>query len=45
VRAAAPYGAFSPEMRRRADQLVITSKFRFTRDDSLQTTLTANPSN
>jgi hypothetical protein len=28
-------------MRRRADQLVITSRFRFTRDEELQTTLGA----
>ena len=33
VRAAAPYGPFSQAMRRKADQLVITSRFRFTRDD------------
>jgi protein TonB len=41
VRAAAPFGPFSREMRRRADQLVITSRFRFTRDEELQTTLGA----
>ena len=40
VRAAAPYGAFSPEMRRKADELVITSRFRFTRDDGLEATMT-----
>ena len=41
VRAAAPFGPFTREMRRRADQLVITSRFRFTRDEELQTTLGA----
>ncbi|MBS0448087.1 MAG: TonB family protein [Proteobacteria bacterium] len=41
VHAAAPFGAFTPAMRRHADQLVITSRFRFTREDGLETTLTA----
>jgi len=39
VQAASPYGRFSTEMRRDADQYVITSRFRFTRDDGLETTL------
>lgn len=43
VRAAAPFGPFSTEMRRRADQLVISSRFRFTRDEGLETNLTASP--
>ena len=41
VRAAAPFGQFSTEMRKRADQLVITSRFRFTREEGLETTLSA----
>jgi periplasmic protein TonB len=45
VRAAAPFGPFTSAMRRRADQLVITSRFKFTRDDGLETTLTATPTN
>ena len=45
VRAAAPFGPFSAPMRRRADQLVITSRFKFTRDEGLETTLTATPTN
>jgi len=45
VRAAAPFGPFTSAMRRRADQLVITSKFKFTRDDGLETTLSATPQN
>ena len=44
VRAAAPFGPFSSAMRKRADQLVITSRFRFTREEGLETTLTG-PSN
>ncbi|MBC7733878.1 MAG: TonB family protein [Bacteriovorax sp.] len=45
VRAAAPFGPFSAAMRRVADQLVVTSQFRFTRDEELETTLTAPPQN
>ncbi len=41
VRAAAPYGRFSREMRNEADQIVVTSRFRFTRDDGLEATLSA----
>ena len=43
VHAAAPFGLFTPAMKRKADQLVITSRFRFTRDDGLETSLTATP--
>ena len=39
VRAAAPFGAFTAKMRAQADQLVITSRFRFTREDGLETTM------
>lgn len=39
VNAAAPFGPFSPAMRTQADQIVVTSRFRFTREDELQTTL------
>ncbi|PTT83423.1 energy transducer TonB [Pelomonas sp. HMWF004] len=40
VQAASPFGNFSPDMRRGAEVLVITSRFRFTRDEGLETTLT-----
>lgn len=43
VHAAAPFGPFSRAMRRKADQLVITSRFRFTREDGLETSLSATP--
>jgi protein TonB len=43
VRAAAPFGRFSEAMRRQADQIVVTSRFRFTREDGLETTLSAEP--
>jgi len=41
VNAAAPYGRFTPAMRKNADQLVITSRFKFTRDEGLETTLSS----
>lgn len=41
VRAAGPFGPFSDRMRAEADQLVVTSKFRFTRDEGLATELAA----
>jgi len=43
VRAASPFGAFSPAMRREADQIVVTSRFRFTRDEGVQARMLANP--
>jgi protein TonB len=43
VRAAAPFGPFNAAMRRKADQLVITSRFRFTREESLETSLSTAP--
>jgi periplasmic protein TonB len=36
VAAAAPFGAFPGKMRAQADQLVITSRFRFTREDGME---------
>jgi protein TonB len=39
VRAAAPFGPFSAAMRKRADQLVVTSRFKFTRDESMEATM------
>jgi protein TonB len=43
VMAAAPFGPFTPAMRRKADELVITSRFKFTREEGLETTLTGRP--
>jgi len=39
VRAAGPFGLFTKDMRKQADQIVVTSRFRFTRDEGLETTL------
>jgi len=41
VLAAAPFGEFSSAMRQGAEVLVITSRFRFTREDGLETSLSA----
>ena len=35
------FGRFTAEMRRRADQIVVVSRFRFTREDGLQTRMSA----
>jgi protein TonB len=40
ARAAGPFGSFSEAMRRQADQIVVVSRFRFTRDETLETKLT-----
>lgn len=39
VRASAPFGNFSREMRSQADEIVVVSRFKFRRDDALETTL------
>ena len=40
AKSAAPFGHFNDAMRRRADQIVVVSRFKFTRDDTLETKLT-----
>jgi protein TonB len=40
ARSAGPFGRFSAAMRRRADQIVVVSRFKFTRDETLETNLT-----
>ncbi len=39
VRAAAPFGPFTDAMRKQADQIVVVSRFRFTRDEGFETRL------
>lgn len=41
ARAAGPFGRFNAAMRREADQIVLVSRFKFTRDDTLETRLTS----
>jgi periplasmic protein TonB len=38
---AGPFGRFSEAMRRKADQIVVVSRFKFTRDETLETKLTS----
>jgi periplasmic protein TonB len=40
ARASGPFGRFSDAMRRQADQIVVVSRFKFTRDETLETNLT-----
>jgi protein TonB len=40
ARGAGPFGRFSEAMRRKADQIVVVSRFKFTRDETLETRLT-----
>ena len=41
VRGASPFDAFTPEMKRQADQLVVVSRFHFARDETLETNMLA----
>ncbi len=36
ARSAGPFGNFTPAMRRQADQIVVVSRFKFTRDETLE---------
>ena len=40
VRRASPFGPFSAEMLKQVDEVIVTSRFRFTADDGLSTQLT-----
>jgi protein TonB len=40
VRGAGPFGKFNEAMRRSAEQIKVVSRFKFTRDDTLETKLT-----
>jgi protein TonB len=41
ARNAAPFGRFTKAMRTQADQIVVVSRFKFTRDETLETKVTA----
>jgi len=43
ARTAGPFGPFSPAMRKQADQILVVSRFRFTRDETLQARVSAAP--
>ena len=36
ARAAGPFGTFNPDMRRKADQIAVVSRFKFTREQTLE---------
>ncbi len=42
ARAAGPFGDFSEGMRSKADQILVVSRFRFTRDETLETRVSAS---
>jgi protein TonB len=42
AQAAAPFGGFSDDMKSKADQIVVTSRFRFTKTEGMQATMTNN---
>lgn len=44
VRSAAPFGAFSTKMRQQADQIVVVTRFDFSRDNTLETRMQAQQS-
>lgn len=39
ARSAGPFGRFSPAMRRQADQILVVSRFKFTRDETLEASI------
>ena len=39
ARAAGPFGPFNSEMRKKADQIAVVSRFKFTRDQTLETSV------
>ena len=41
ARSAGPFGAFNAAMRRQADQIVVVSRFKFTRDETLEANVAA----
>jgi len=42
VRSAAPFDRFSATMRRQAEQIWVISRFKFTREDTLEAGMTVN---
>lgn len=42
ARSAGPFGTFSDAMRRKADQIVVVSRFKFSRDETLETKWLSN---
>jgi protein TonB len=43
ARTSGPFGPFTPAMRKQADQILVVSRFRFTRDETLEARVSAAP--
>jgi protein TonB len=43
TRSSGPFGRFTPAMRRQADQILVVSRFKFTRDETLQANISTRP--
>jgi protein TonB len=43
AKSAGPFGRFSAAMRRQAEQIVVVSRFKFTRDETLEAAVSAHP--
>jgi protein TonB len=43
ARTAGPFGTFNKAMRRQADQIVVVSRFKFTRDETLEAKVSSGP--
>jgi periplasmic protein TonB len=43
ARTAGPFGTFSTAMRRQADQILVVSRFKFTRDETLEAKVSSSP--
>ena len=43
AKSAGPFGPFSAAMRRQADQILVVSRFKFTRDETLEAKVTGGP--
>lgn len=43
VKAAGPFGNFTPAMRRQADQILVVSRFKFTREETLEANVSVSP--
>ncbi len=43
ARSAGPFGAFNAAMRRQADQILVVSRFKFTRNETLEASMAAQP--
>ena len=43
AKAAGPFGTFSKAMRRQADQILVVSRFKFTRDETLEAKVSSGP--